>query len=76
MYFSEQEVELMQRIGLEHLDLAHPENLSSDDWIEIEEVVGERLQVYETKKRGDDYCSTPDGVICEDILEKLARNPY
>lgn len=57
----------MQRIGLD-FDFEHPEKLSTDEWIEIEETVGERLELHELD---ENYYPTPDGVICENILGKL-----
>ena len=67
MLFTEQEIALMRKIGL-NLDFEHPEDFSDDEWIEIEDVVGERLELYELD---ENYYPTPDGVICEDILGKL-----
>lgn len=67
MRFTEREIDLMRKIGLD-LDFEHPEAFSDDEWVQIEEVVGERLELHELDKN---YEPTPDGMICEDILGKL-----
>lgn len=67
MPFTEREIALMQRLGLE-LDFEHPEVFADDEWIKIEETVSERLILHELD---ENYCPTTDGVICEDILGKL-----
>ena len=69
MPFTEQEIAFMQKIGVK-LDFSHPETISDDEWIDLEEAIGNRLVVYELD---ENYFPTPDGVLCEDILEKLAR---
>lgn len=66
---TEQEIAFMQKIGVK-LDFSHPETISDDEWIDLEEAIGNRLVVYELD---ENYFPTPDGVLCEDILEKLAR---
>ena len=71
MLFNEQEIALMRKIGL-NIDFEHLERLSSDDWIHISDVVAGRLVL---NGLDENYFPTPDGVICEDILEKLARKP-
>lgn len=70
MLFTNQEIALMRRIGLK-MDLEHHDSLSSDEWIEIEETIGDRLVLHELD---ENYEPTPDGVLCEDILEKVARH--
>ena len=69
MPFTEQEIAFMQKIGVK-LDFSQPETISDDEWIDLEEAIGNRLVVYELD---ENYFPTPDGVLCEDILEKLAR---
>ena len=69
MPFTEQEIAFMQKIGVK-LDFSHPETISDDEWIDLEEAIGNRLVVYELD---ENYFPTPDGVLCEDILAKLAR---
>ena len=69
MPFTEQEIAFIQKIGVK-LDFSHPETISDDEWIDLEEAIGNRLVVYELD---ENYFPTPDGVLCEDILEKLAR---
>lgn len=69
MLFTKQEIALMRKIGLD-LDFEHPDVLSSDDWIHISDIVEDRYVLHELD---ENYEPTPDGVICEDILEKLAR---
>ena len=69
MPFTEQEIAFMQKIGVK-LDFSNPETISDDEWIDLEEAIGNRLVVYELD---ENYFPTPDGVLCEDILEKLAR---
>lgn len=69
MPFTEQEIAFMQKIGI-RLDFNHPETISDDEWIDLEEAIGDRLVVYELD---ESYFPTSDGILCEDILEKLAR---
>lgn len=67
MSFTDKEVALMRRIGL-NMDFNHPENLSSGEWIQIEEGVADRLVLNELD---ENYFPTSDGKICENILGKL-----
>lgn len=70
--FTKAEIDLMQKIGLK-FDFEHPETLSSEDWVHVSDVVEDQYVLKELYEVGDDYQATPDGVLCEDILEKLAR---
>lgn len=69
MPFTEQEIALMRKIGLD-MDFEHSETFTDDEWIHISDVVEDRYVLYELD---ENYFPTPDGVICEDILEKLAH---
>ena len=62
--FTEEEIQFMHDLGL-HYDFAE---LSDDEWIHIEETVGDRLQ-YDGFDA--DYNPTQIGLICESILGKL-----
>lgn len=63
--FTEKEKEYMRSIGL-NLDF---DNLSDDDYILIEEVVGDRLTLSELD---ENYYPTPNGFLCYEILDKLS----
>ena len=69
MLFTTKEIALMRKAGI-NLDFEHPESISDDEWIYVEETIGDWLVVYELD---ENYFPTPDGAMCEDILEKLAR---
>lgn len=69
MRFSNEEMELMRRIGVK-FDFSHMENFTDDDLFNAIDIVSEHLQIYGFDK---DYEPTPDGEICEDILEKLSK---
>lgn len=62
--FSEKQKEFMKSLGLK-LDF---NNLSDDDYVLIEEVVGDEL-VYEGLD--DNYDATTIGKMCESILDLL-----
>lgn len=63
MYTAE-EIAFMQSIGLE----LNFENLSGDDYILIEDTVGDWLVLHELD---EDYNPSPIGEMCEDILYKI-----
>jgi hypothetical protein len=63
--FDKEEIELMKEFGLD-LDF---NNLSDDDYVEIEDVVGTKMV---TKCLDQDYNPNSKGLICEKILDKLA----
>lgn len=67
--FTKREITLMHQAGIK-LDFSHTENFSDDDWIHIEDVIGEWIQLH---CYCDGYDLTPDGLICLDILEKLSK---
>ncbi len=69
MPFTDKEIALMREIGLSY-DFEHQDALTDDDWNEIVDAVADRLVLRELD---ENYYPTPDGVICEDILEKVAR---
>lgn len=69
MLFTEQEIVLMQKNGI-GIDFNHLEKVTDDEWCDIIDIIADRLVVYELD---ENYEPTPDGLICEDILEKLAR---
>lgn len=62
--FNEQQIKFMRSLGL-NFDFEH---LSVDDYVRIEEVVGEKLQ-----KSGfnENYDITAVGKLCESILDRL-----
>lgn len=63
--FTDKEIRYMKSLGLS----LNFNKLTDDDYVEIEDVVGEKLQ----KSGFDiDYGITTDGEICESILDKLA----
>lgn len=69
MPFSNEEMELMRRIGVK-FDFDHMENFTDNDLFNAIDIVSEHLQIYGFDQ---DYEPTPDGEICEDILEKLSK---
>lgn len=69
MPFTECEIAFMRKIGL-NMDFEHSETFTTDEWIHISDVVEDRYVLCELD---ENYFPTSDGVICEDILEKLAR---
>lgn len=62
--FSDEQIEYMQGLGL-NFDFS---NLSDDEWIAIEDTVGDRL-VYAGLDK--DYNPNQEGVMCESILDML-----
>lgn len=66
MVFTEEEIALMRRIGL-NFDF---DNLSDDEWIELEDTVGDYLTL---QCLDEDYEPNAEGLICEDILGKLPQ---
>jgi hypothetical protein len=64
--FDDEELELMKEFGLD-MDF---NNLSDDDYVEIEDVVGTKMV---TKCLDHDYNPNAKGLICERILDKLAN---
>ena len=69
MPFSNEELNLMRRIGV-RFDFGHMEDFTDNDLFNIIDIVSDHLQIHGFDQ---DYGPTPDGKICEDILEKLAR---
>ena len=57
----------MRKIEL-NMGFEHPDSLTGDEWIEIEETVANQLVLH---KLDENYFPTLDGMICEDILGKL-----
>lgn len=64
MNLTNKEIEFLMSLGL-NLNF---EKLSDEDFVDIEELVGEKLQ---TSGFDKDYKPTPIGMICESILDKL-----
>ena len=62
--FTQEEISLMRKIGLD-LDF---DNLSDNDWCEIEDVIGDYLTL---KCLDKDYNPSEEGLVCESILDKL-----
>lgn len=62
--FTPQEIAFMRSLGLD-FDFG---NLSDDEWVQIEDTVGDRLVLAELDKQ---YNPTPIGKMCEAILDKL-----
>lgn len=69
MPFTNGELDLMRRIGVK-FDFGHMENFTDNDLFDIIDIVSNHLQIHGFDQ---DYEPTPDGKICEDILEKLAQ---
>lgn len=63
--FTVQQVQMMKRIGLS-LDF---DSLSEDDYVKIEETVGDYLERYGLDEK---YQPNKDGRICEAILDRLS----
>lgn len=66
MKFTKEEIEFMKSLGL-NFDF---NNLSDDEWVEIEDVVGTK---YNDDGFDDQYYNNPNkiGLMCESILDKL-----
>ena len=62
--FSEEQIEYMERIGVS----VEFNNLSENDYVNIEEKVSEYLQKY---GYDEDYRPTDSGKICESILDLI-----
>ena len=62
--FTQEQLDFMKRIGI---NVAPP--FSDDDYIAIEEQVGDYLQIYGLDER---YEPTADGRMCETILDALS----
>nr|DAW81117.1 MAG TPA: hypothetical protein [Caudoviricetes sp.] len=62
--FNEEQIEYMKKIGIS----LKFDNLSEDDYINIEDKVSEHLQKY---GYDEDYEPTDDGKICESILDLI-----
>ena len=64
--FTEDEIQLMKKIGLD----CDFNSLSDEDdyWAAIEEKVGDHLILHCLDK---DYDPDPDGLLCKSILDKL-----
>lgn len=69
MPFTPKEIDLMQRVGIT-LDFTKTDKFTDDEWISIGDIIADQLVLHELD---ENYEPTPDGVICEDILEKLAH---
>lgn len=63
--FTQEQLEFMKKIGL---NVAPP--FSDDDYIAIEEQVGDYLQIYGFDEQ---YEPTADGRMCEAILDALSE---
>ncbi len=63
--FTVQQVQLMKKIGLS-IDF---DNLSADDYVKIEETVGDHLALH---GMDNGYLPNEDGRICESILDRLS----
>lgn len=57
----------MRSLGL-HFDFSNPEQLMDDEWIQIEDTVGDWLILHGLDEQ---YDPTPTGELCESILDKL-----
>lgn len=64
--FSEEEKILMKECGL-NMDF---NNLSDDDYIKIEDVIGDMLVQH---CLDENYNPNAKGLICEEILDKLSK---
>lgn len=64
MKLTNKEIEFLISLGL-NLDF---EKLLDEDFVTIEEIVGEKLQ---TSGFDKNYKLTPIGIMCESILDKL-----
>ena len=62
--FTDKEIQLMNSLGLSY----NFDNLTDDEWCNLEEVVGDHLTL---KCLDDDYDPNEEGLMCEDILAKL-----
>lgn len=62
--FNSKQIEYMKSLGLD-FDF---ENLSEDELFQIEEVVGEELQM---SGFDEEYEATKEGKLCESILDQL-----
>lgn len=62
--FTQEEISLMRRIGLD-FDF---DDLSDEEWCKIEEEIGEHLVL---RCFDEDYNPDEEGLICERILDKL-----
>ncbi len=64
MTFSEEQITFMRSIGL-NLDF---NNLSDDDWVNIEDTVGDYLTL---QCLDEDYKPNDEGMMCYSILDSL-----
>lgn len=64
--FSEEEMILMRECGL-NMDF---NNLSDDDYIKIEDVIGDMLV---QQCLDENYNPNAKGLVCEEILDKLSK---
>ncbi len=62
--FTQEEIELMQRIGLDF----NFEHLSDEEWCALEETIGDYLTLHCLDKN---YEPNEEGLMCEAILAKL-----
>lgn len=65
--FTEKQISYMKEIGL-NLDF---DNLSDEDWCNIEETVGDRLVLH---CLDENYNPTSEGLMCESIIDKLPKD--
>jgi predicted AAA+ superfamily ATPase len=64
--FTEKEISLMRKFGLD-LDF---DNLSDDDYVHIEDVVARKMV---QTCLDEDYNPNEEGLVCEEILDKLSE---
>ena len=64
MKFTDKQIEFMREIGIK----SNFDNLSDDDYIEIEEKVGDKLQISGFNKNNE---ITKIGKMCESILDLM-----
>lgn len=63
--FNNQQIKYMQEQLNLNLDF---NNLSDDDWVKIEDIVGTRLQTHGLSKNNS---PTKDAIMCDSILSKI-----
>lgn len=64
--FTKQQIAYMQLLGLNF----NFNNLTDDNYADIEEVLGDRLQITGFDEK---YEPTPEGILCECLLDTLFR---
>lgn len=63
--FTEEQRELIRSVCGHSFDFS---NLSDDDWVEIEDAIGDHLTL---RCLDENYNPNAEGLICEDILDSL-----